>query len=255
MASVLTIDDNPSTRQTTSRVLRHAGFDVCTAATGTEGLWRARARAFDIVLVDLRLPDMRGTDVVRVLKAGGCDAYFVVVTAFPELGAAFEAGACGADAFVDGLLSDDELIDVVRRSLSGQRPVPATMIPAPVSPGQVVPDAPRSHLDPRVRDVIRILEADLTVAAHVPALARRVGLSPSGLRHLFRSATGTSIRSFRMERRLERARQLLVAGHQDVRQIALGVGFGLDGLRDFRRAFRARFGCSPTAYRRRQSRR
>ena len=67
-ANILIIDDDEGTRETYARALRSHGFEVSTVATGREGVASATTHTFDVVLVDLRLPDISGLDVVRTLS-------------------------------------------------------------------------------------------------------------------------------------------------------------------------------------------
>lgn len=66
--SILVVDDNPATRYATSRVLRHAGFTVSEASTGTEGIVAASAHPTDLVVLDIDLPDINGYEVCRRIR-------------------------------------------------------------------------------------------------------------------------------------------------------------------------------------------
>jgi FixJ family two-component response regulator len=76
-----------------------------------------------VILVDLRLPDMSGIDVVRVLRSRGMEACTVVVTAFPSVESSFDVAVAGADGYVDGPLFGEEVVDVVTQACSGLRAV------------------------------------------------------------------------------------------------------------------------------------
>ena len=67
--SILVVDDNPATRYATSRVLRHAGFEVREAATGTAGVESAIDATVDLVVLDIDLPDIDGYEVCRRIRA------------------------------------------------------------------------------------------------------------------------------------------------------------------------------------------
>jgi DNA-binding response OmpR family regulator len=82
MASVLVIDDNQGTLETYSTVLHFAGYETATALQGRAGIELALCRGFDVHLVDLRLPDMSGLDVVRLLRRQGVSGRVVLVTVF-----------------------------------------------------------------------------------------------------------------------------------------------------------------------------
>ena len=67
MPLVLIVDDDEKNRRLAADVLSAAGFATLTAATGTEGVSLAAERAPDVILMDLRLPDMDGTEAARML--------------------------------------------------------------------------------------------------------------------------------------------------------------------------------------------
>jgi len=67
-ALVLIVDDSPRNRKLVSDVLRFAGLRTVEAATATEGLALASAHLPDVILMDLRLPDLDGTEAVRALR-------------------------------------------------------------------------------------------------------------------------------------------------------------------------------------------
>jgi PAS domain S-box-containing protein len=69
MQFILNVNDDPARRYLVGRILRDAGFAVSEAATGTLALERARAEAPDLVLLDVKLPDVDGFEVCRRLKA------------------------------------------------------------------------------------------------------------------------------------------------------------------------------------------
>ena len=76
---VLIVDDNARNRKLAADVLRSAGFRTLEAATGTEGIALAAEHLPDVVLLDLRLPDMDGTDVARELRRSARTAWLPVV--------------------------------------------------------------------------------------------------------------------------------------------------------------------------------
>lgn len=66
---VLIVDDNEKNLRLARDVLRAAGFETCEATTGAEGIALATARLPDLILMDLRLPDMNGADAAQTLRA------------------------------------------------------------------------------------------------------------------------------------------------------------------------------------------
>ena len=76
---VLIVDDNEKNRKLARDVLRHAGFRTVEAGTGGDGVLLAAEQMPDLVLMDIRLPDMDGTEAVRQLKADERTARIPVV--------------------------------------------------------------------------------------------------------------------------------------------------------------------------------
>jgi AraC-like DNA-binding protein len=245
MASVLIIDDYVSRTENFAKLLGVAGFDVATAYTGTEGVKEATKRGFDVILVHLKLPDAPGTEVVRRLRERGVHARTVILTMFPDLASSYDAARGGADGYVEGLLSPDELVDLVGRAMTGPLPVRRPLRSVPEE-GLIM------GLELRIREALQIIEAELGSKLLAVELSARVGLSESRLRHLFQSEMAVSLHAYIVERRLARAADHLRSTQEHVRQIAYAVGF--EDVRWFRDAFRKRFGMSPRHYRARHGR-
>src|SRR5690606_41911339 len=66
--TILVVDDNAATRYAIRRVLERHGYVVLEAGTGTEGLTAVMQEKLDALILDVNLPDMRGFDIVRLLR-------------------------------------------------------------------------------------------------------------------------------------------------------------------------------------------
>ena len=69
MARILVIDDEEMVRQTTCAALQLAGHDVSSAPDGEEGVNLFRQQPFDLVITDIRMPRLSGTEVIKVLRS------------------------------------------------------------------------------------------------------------------------------------------------------------------------------------------
>ena len=81
---VLIVDDNEQNRKLARDVLRAAGLRTLEAASGGEGIALAAERLPNVILLDLRLPDMGGTDLARTLREGARTARIPVVALSAE---------------------------------------------------------------------------------------------------------------------------------------------------------------------------
>src|SRR6516165_6320763 len=80
-ARLLVVEDEPNILELLSASLRYAGFDVVTAAAGTEAVQAAQRHRPDLIVLDVMLPDMDGFDVIRRLRGGGARIPVVFLTA------------------------------------------------------------------------------------------------------------------------------------------------------------------------------
>jgi DNA-binding response OmpR family regulator len=107
-------------RQTLARILKRAGFEVTTAARGQEGLDFLSKQNFDLVYLDIRLPDLNGLEVLKVIKAKFPDLPVVLFTAQPDLNSAIGAVREGAVDYLLKPLKPQALIDRTRSILALQ---------------------------------------------------------------------------------------------------------------------------------------
>jgi len=80
--SVLIIDDEAAIRESLQTLLELEGYDVGVAASGEEGLARLGDRPFDLVLLDLALPDRNGIDLLPEIRAIDPQLSIIMITAF-----------------------------------------------------------------------------------------------------------------------------------------------------------------------------
>ncbi|RST85401.1 sigma-54-dependent Fis family transcriptional regulator [Aquibium carbonis] len=98
--SVLVVEDTPSLSATYRAILEKQNFAVETAATGAEALERLAHGAFDALVLDVRLPDMTGLDVLDALRERGDETEAVVITADGSINLAVDAMRRGAFDFI-----------------------------------------------------------------------------------------------------------------------------------------------------------
>jgi two-component system cell cycle response regulator DivK len=114
---VLIVDDNEKNRKLAREVLRAAGLRTLEAARGDEAIAVAAKRRPDVILLDLRLPDMDGTDVARRLRGGAGTARIPVValSASPYSGGSDSLLAAGFDGYLQKPIDVRAFPEQVRR--------------------------------------------------------------------------------------------------------------------------------------------
>jgi two-component system sensor histidine kinase/response regulator len=120
-ATVLVIDDEESMRDSCHQVLTKEGYRVETAVDAESGLRKVRELSPDIVLVDLKMPRMSGTAVLKEITAIDPTIVAVVITGYATVESAVEAMKSGAYDFLPKPFTPDELRIVTKRGLEKRR--------------------------------------------------------------------------------------------------------------------------------------
>jgi DNA-binding NarL/FixJ family response regulator len=147
------------------------GTDVRIAGTATSAAEAAdlvTRRTADVLLVDYRLPDGRGTELLRDLRRRGLSTPALLMTANPEQGFNEAAREAGAQGTVLKTGRAEELVDAIRRVLAGGEAFDVRHPPRP---------AGRAALSPREREVLQLVAAGSTnqeIAAHLGVGAETV---------------------------------------------------------------------------------
>lgn len=115
---ILVIDDERSVTDALKVILENEGFSVTIAASGRDGIERARQRRFSLAITDLNLPDMTGLDVLQTLLAENPRFCVILITSYgtPEIFA--EALGCGATGTLNKPFSPSEIVCLITSVLA-----------------------------------------------------------------------------------------------------------------------------------------
>ncbi|WP_210398070.1 sigma-54-dependent transcriptional regulator [Motiliproteus sediminis] len=109
--TVLIVDDEPALRQILGNAVGKAGYQVLLAENGTKALETLAAEVVDVVLCDIRMPDMTGIDVVSKAREQGIETPFLVMTAFASVNTAIEAMRVGAYDYMVKPIRNEDLLN------------------------------------------------------------------------------------------------------------------------------------------------
>ena len=115
-ASILLAEADPEFSRWASAVLTRGGHRLVTADRGATALERLRAQGFDLALVDMRLPDTNGLEVLRQMKAASPGTPVVLMATQPDVDAAIEALRNGAYDFLRKPVGDEEILALAARA-------------------------------------------------------------------------------------------------------------------------------------------
>jgi DNA-binding NtrC family response regulator len=118
---VLIIDDEAEIRESLETLLELEGFEVESAATGEEGLAKLGDRPFELVLLDLALPDRNGIDVLAEIRVADPQLAVIMITAYGTVENAVQAMQTGAANFIQKPWDNEKLLADVRAAIGRRR--------------------------------------------------------------------------------------------------------------------------------------
>ena len=118
---VLVIDDEKAIRWSLGEALRGQGFEVAEAENGAEGIAAFREDPADIVILDLKLPDTNGIEVLKTLRGEDSELPVIMMTAYGEVETAVEAIKTGAYDFLLKPFQLEKMKVAIRHALDNRR--------------------------------------------------------------------------------------------------------------------------------------
>lgn len=112
---ILIVDDEQNVRMLLSRVLKKHGYEVLTAGDGAEGLDVMHHSNIDIIISDIRMPNMDGIEFLHKVREFDRSVGFILITAFATTETAIDALRSGAQDYVTKPFDIDELVSVVKK--------------------------------------------------------------------------------------------------------------------------------------------
>ena len=121
MNHVLIIDDEVEIRESLEEIFREESYTVTTAATGDEGLTLVRDAAYDVVLLDIWLPDRDGLEVLKEINALEAKPEVIIISGHGTIETAVRATKLGAYDFLEKPLSLDRTLILVKNAIDARR--------------------------------------------------------------------------------------------------------------------------------------
>lgn len=145
---ILLMEDETNLAKGLQMVLEEEGYEVDVAITGESALEKLGRRCFDLLVADLRLPDMDGMEVVKQVKERLPDTQAIIITGYPTVASAVESAKMGVYDYLRKPFSEDELKSAVDGALKTRK-----------TPGieEILVETEKDRLIQK-QEVIRVLE-------------------------------------------------------------------------------------------------
>src|SRR5208282_1735288 len=119
-ARILVVDDDESIRNTVKAILEDEGYIVDLAATGREAIKRTEEALYNVALLDIRLPDMEGVELLKLMKDTVPRTRKIMMTGYPSMQNAITALNKNADAYLIKPVDIEKLLNTVKEQLKLQ---------------------------------------------------------------------------------------------------------------------------------------
>ena len=121
LVNILIVDDDVNARLTFGNIMKLKGYTVETAATASEAIFQIKNKFFNIIFIDIRLPDASGLEVLKSVKKMNGDTMAIMVTAYASIDSSIEAMNQGAYSYIMKPVNMDYLQIVLEKALEKQR--------------------------------------------------------------------------------------------------------------------------------------
>lgn len=116
-ARILIVDDDESIRKTMTAILEDEGYMVDSASSGKEAIQKTNNTQYNLALLDIRLPDMEGIELLKLMKESVPRTRKIMVTGYPSMQNAIGALNKNADAYLVKPVDVEKLLDMVVEQL------------------------------------------------------------------------------------------------------------------------------------------
>ena len=191
---LLIVDDDRTFRMSTAALLRQDGHDVAEATDGQEAVQALEQESLELILLDLRMPDLNGVEVLRQLRAKLFDRPVVILTTSEDDRDVADSLRAGASGYLLKNMDPDELVAVLNDIVKGQTvvdPSLATLLADLVKQGTADAEQPATPFEKLTARELEILchlaegqsnkviarhldISDGTVKLHVKAILRKL---------------------------------------------------------------------------------
>jgi len=118
---ILIIDDDENIRKVLTTILEDEGYDVESVDTAKKAIERTRRKFYNLALIDIRLPDMEGIELLTKMKNTTPKIRKLIITGYPTLQNAVEAVNRGADAYIMKPFDIEKVLEAMKDQLKKQQ--------------------------------------------------------------------------------------------------------------------------------------
>jgi YesN/AraC family two-component response regulator len=228
---ILLVDDNKDFRSEFKDGLEE--YEVVEAGSGEEALTiLSQPNEIELVILDFRMPGLTGTETLKKIKKITPDASVIILTGYSSKELAIEALRCKSDDFLEKPLDLEKAREIIEKIMRAK-----------------ITDADLNGIgvNGKIERVKNFVKKNCHKSLSLKDASDLVFISPKYLSRIFKQHTGISFSRFRLDSKIEKAKELLVNTEYKINKIAYKMGF--QNAESFMRSFKKLAKCTPTEYR------
>ncbi|MFB9328851.1 response regulator [Paenibacillus aurantiacus] len=249
--TILIVDDEPRTRQGLKKTLETwvaSDCEIVTAENGDEALDIAAKRPIQLLLTDIRMPEMNGLELIKAIREGGSDPVVILLSGYSEFEYAQEGIRLGVVNYLLKPVQKAKLLEAVEEALRIAKDRVRTGAMEKIVDKELVAIREEDRLVPQpIQEAIRYIEANVKQALTLREVAEHVHLNASYFSSLFKEKTGMTFSEFVVRGKMQAAKKLLYSTGMPIADIAEEVGYAT--AKYFITLFKEYEGMTPSQYR------
>jgi two-component system, response regulator YesN len=242
---ILLVDDERRLREVVALFLSES-YDVKQASTGAEAMAILQRDPVVAVVLDYRLPDRSGLEVLTEIRSARPSVPVVMMTGYGSETLCASALRLGVRDYFPKPVNVNDLLEAVRRLVSESSDDEDDDDEVPIQL-PMAQRAPTGELELSIQKAMGLIQLRYWDNLSLAGLARELGMSKFHLSRRFREEVGVTFRTYLLRTRLDRAKVLLTRTQDSITEVAHAVGIG--DLPRFDKLFKRYTGLTPSAYR------
>lgn len=204
------------------------------ASDGEQGLELIKELCPDVVFLDIKMPKMDGLTMLKKLREEQNETLVIIMSGYAEFSYAQKAIDYGVYKYLTKPINTDELEQIITKIVSRL--------------DEQQPEVEYSGIPDAVRELIETVEKNLSSDIKLNTIADQLHMDAIYLGRLFKKSMGIGFKDYVVQKRMERAQQLIRTTNLPISEIAEKVGYREENY--FRMSFKRFCGCSPREYKR-----
>ncbi|MEM8831249.1 MAG: response regulator [Cyanobacteria bacterium P01_G01_bin.19] len=249
MTTILIIEDEVQTKKVLLDSLKFEGFKAIAADNGKTGLHLAKQYLPNLIVCDIMMPEMDGYEVLSALRGHKDTTAIPIIFLTAKVTMRdFRLGMdLGAEDYLTKPCTVDRLLTAIKVRLKRSKQLKQHYLSSDRDSDEMFFDLDKFARFPRITAVFEFIEANCHHPLQLKEVAATLGYSPAYLTDLVRRKTGRTVKQWIVERRMDRARKLLLNTEASIAQIAEQTGYVDTAY--FIRQFKQIHGTSPHQWR------